>query len=163
MSSWSGRNPPILPITSPGTALPSNPHAVPALDHSRRRPSHTQDAPNMAPLNTGLPTGSHRHGHHRSISHPFASPFTGKGKKRDKAGPKYTTWDSDSDSDVTVPTQPTSSSPRKEARAVQGNELTEGKCQTCNSTVRWPRNSHVFRCTSCLMVTDLEAESPPRI
>ncbi|KAJ5121899.1 hypothetical protein N7448_003032 [Penicillium atrosanguineum] len=160
MPSWSGRNPPILPIASPSTALPSTPHTVPASDHSQRRPSHTHNAPNMVPLNTSLHTGSHRRGHHRSISHPFTSPFTGIAKKRDKAGPKYTTWESDSDSDVTVPTQPNSASPRKEAKVGQGNELTEGKCQTCNSTVRWPRNSHVFRCTSCLMVTDLEAESP---
>lgn len=160
MPSWSGRNPPIPLVVSPGAAHPSNPHPVPASDHSRRRPLHTHDAQNMAPLNTGLPTDSHSRGHHRSISHPFTSPFTGMGKKRDKAGPKYTTWDSDSDSDVTVPTQPTSASPRKETKGGQGNEMTEGKCQTCNSTVRWPRNSQVFRCTSCLMITDLEAESP---
>lgn len=165
MPSWSGRNPPIPPISSPGfAALPSNPPSVPASEHSRRRPSQTHDAPNMAPLNTSLPTGPHRRGHHRSISHPFSSPFTGIGKKREKAGPKYSTWDSDSDSDdITYAAQPTSSSPRKEPKGGHGNEMTEGKCQTCNSTVRWPQNSMVFRCTSCLMVTDLDAESPKEV
>jgi E3 ubiquitin-protein ligase HECTD2 len=161
MSSWSGRNPPIPSTTSPGfTALPLHPPSVPASDHSRRRPSQTHDAPTMAPLNVGIPTGPQRRGHHRSISHPFTSPFTGIGKKRDKAAPKYNTYDSDSDSDdVTFSAQPTSS-PRKEVKGGHGNEMTEGKCQTCNSTVRWPRNSKVFRCSSCLMVTDLEVELP---
>lgn len=111
----------------------------------------------MAPLNGIMPIDPHRRGHHRSLSHPFTSPFTAIGRKRDKA--KHNTWDSDSDSDeVTYPVQPLSTSPRKESQAGVGSDLAEAKCQTCNSTVRWPRHLKVFRCTSCLMVTDLENE-----
>lgn len=35
-------------------------------------------------------------------------------------------------------------------------DLTKGKCATCDSLLRWPRQSDVFRCTVCLMVNDLK-------
>lgn len=158
MPSWAGRNPPIPPSSSPGfAALSSNGVSVPALDNALRRPSQINDASTMAPLNGIMPIDLHRRGHHRSLSHPFTSPFTAIGGKREKA--RHNTWDSDSDSDeVTYPVQPVSTSPRKESKVGVGNDLAEGKCQTCNSTVRWPRHLKVFRCTSCQMVTDLENE-----
>ena len=31
-----------------------------------------------------------------------------------------------------------------------------GKCVTCDSTVRWPQDLKVFRCTTCLTINDLE-------
>lgn len=34
-------------------------------------------------------------------------------------------------------------------------EMTTGRCMTCHSTVRWPRDLKVFRCTECLTVNDL--------
>lgn len=35
-------------------------------------------------------------------------------------------------------------------------DFVNGKCATCDSSVRWPRQSDVFRCTICLMVNDLK-------
>ncbi|KAJ5363921.1 uncharacterized protein N7496_009634 [Penicillium cataractarum] len=106
----------------------------------------------MATMNGPAPT-SPRRGHHRSISHPF--PFPGLGKRRDKT--KANMWESDSDSDeVTFPTDTVNKSPRKDSKV--GGDLAETKCQTCNSTVRWPRDLKMFRCSACLMVTDLDPE-----
>lgn len=160
MPSRAGRNPSIPPSLSPGfPSLSLNGVSADTPDNAPQNSSHAHDASTMAPLNGIMPTASHRRGHHRSISHPFTSPFTAIGKKREKAAPKLNTWDSDSDSDeVTYPLQSLSTSPRKEAKGGTSNQLAEGKCPTCNSTVRWPRHLKVYRCTSCLMVTDLEPE-----
>ncbi|KAJ6144288.1 hypothetical protein N7470_008183 [Penicillium chermesinum] len=129
------------------------------LRFSRTRgdvPPNLQNAPEMAPMNASIPD-SPRRGHNRSISNPFSSPFK-------KKVTKQATWDSDSDSDdITYPAHTLATSPRKDGwKGGTGKETVEGKCQTCNSTVRWPRESQVFRCTTCLMVTDLEKEPPGR-
>ena len=39
-------------------------------------------------------------------------------------------------------------------------DLVTGKCLTCDSLVRWPRQLDVFRCTVCLMVNDLKPATP---
>jgi E3 ubiquitin-protein ligase HECTD2 len=112
----------------------------------------------MAPISGSAPKNSYHQGHSRSISNPFA----GLGRKRDKTVPKYETWDSDDDNDddLSFPQEPQSTSPRKGGnRGGSANDLVEGKCQTCDATVRWPRHLKVFRCTDCLMVTDLEPET----
>lgn len=159
MPSQSERHPPIPPISTSGTsAIPLRPSQTPGLESSSRRPLRSPDASNMAPVNGSAPKNSYHRGHSRSISNPFA----GFGRKRDKTAPKYETWDSDDDDDddVTFPQEPQSTSPRKGGnRGGSANDLAEGKCQTCNATVRWPRHLKVFRCTDCLMVTDLEPET----
>lgn len=161
MPSRPGRDPPLPPlppILSPGvTAPPSNlpraPPRAPASEITKKRLPERQNAPTMATMTGSAPT-SPRRGHHRSISHPF--PFPGLGKRRDKG--KANMWESDSDSDeVTFPTDSVDGSPRKDSKG--GGDLAEAKCQTCNSTVRWPRNLTTFRCSACLMVTDLEPET----
>lgn len=164
MSSRPGRNPPIPPSLRPGFApLPSIPPSAPPSENTQRRPLQPQNAPNMAPMNGSGPTSPRRRGHHRSISHPFVLPSAVGGKKRDKAAVEHG-WDSDSDSDDMPFHLPSlATSPRKDApKKVPGNNVLEGSCPTCNSTVRWPRNSEVFRCTACLMVTDLQDESPSK-
>lgn len=157
MPSRSERHPPIPPISTAGNAvIPElHPSQTPGLEISPRRIARPRDASVMPPLNGSSPKNSYHRGHSRSISNPFA----GFGRKRDKAAPKHATWDSDDDDDdeVTYPLEPESSSPRKGAAA--GNDIVEGKCQTCDATVRWPRHLKVFRCTDCLMVTDLEPMS----
>jgi E3 ubiquitin-protein ligase HECTD2 len=35
-------------------------------------------------------------------------------------------------------------------------DLVTGKCMTCDSMVRWPKNLHVFRCTVCMTINDLK-------
>ncbi|KAJ5278822.1 hypothetical protein N7478_004194 [Penicillium angulare] len=154
MPTQSERNPPIPSSSKPSLLSTS---ATPL-----RRPSQPQNDQIMPPMNGTSPTSPFRRAHHRSISHPF--PFATLGKKRDKAEPKNATWDSDSDSDeVTYPAQPLATSPRKDVpKGGLGGDLAEGKCQTCNSTVRWPRHLNTYRCTTCLMVTDLDAEPPKK-
>lgn len=159
MPSRSERPLPIPPISTSGTtAIPLHPSQIPGLETSPRRPVRPRDASNMSPINGSLPNNLYHQGHSRSISNPFA----GFGRKRDKVAAKHNTWDSDSDDDdeVSYPLQPESISPRKgAARGGSGNDIAEGKCQTCDATVRWPRHLKVFRCTDCLMVTDLEPDS----
>ena len=36
----------------------------------------------------------------------------------------------------------------------------EGKCATCDSSVRWPQHLEVYRCTVCLMINDLKPNVP---
>ncbi|BAE58012.1 unnamed protein product [Aspergillus oryzae RIB40] len=105
---------------------------------------------------TSPPHHFQRRGHSRSISHPFPSPFSSR--RRNKSISKHDFLDSDDDDDeVTYLPDPLSSSPRKGApRLSPGEELTTGKCMTCNCSVRWPRNLKVFRCTECLTVNDME-------
>ncbi|KAJ5403560.1 hypothetical protein N7509_003431 [Penicillium cosmopolitanum] len=168
MSSRSGRNPPIPSHSNPdfGGLLPSIPSSSLATERSLRRPIEPHDASAMSKLN-GDPNNSYRRGHHRSISHPFTSALSSIGKKRDKAAPKHdkydkeVKWDSDSDSDeITYPAKPISSSPRKDStKAGPSNGTAETKCGTCNSTVRWPQHLNVFRCSDCLMITDLEPDT----
>ena len=38
-------------------------------------------------------------------------------------------------------------------------EMVTGKCMTCDSLVRWPRELSVFRCTVCLTINDLHPVS----
>ncbi|KAJ5964193.1 uncharacterized protein N7479_004069 [Penicillium vulpinum] len=146
------RHPPIPPVSSSGTAaIPLHPSQIHGRETSPRRPARPHDVSIVSPANGSMPRSSQNRGHSRSISNPFA----GFGRKRDKTAAKYATWDSDDDDDdeVTYPLEPESSSPRKGAA---GNDIAEGKCQTCDATVRWPRHLKVFRCTDCLMITDLE-------
>ena len=166
MPSRSGRNPPIpLALGSGFTASPSNSSSLSTPENALRQPSQPQNAQTMASMNGSNPTSSYRGGHNRSVSHPFTSPFTGLGKKRGKDAPKHATWDSDSDSDdITYPAQPLQTSPRKDLpKGGSSHDLAEGKCQTCNSTVRWPRHLKVFRCTTCLMITDLDVEPARKV
>ncbi|KAK5787914.1 hypothetical protein VI817_010410 [Penicillium citrinum] len=170
MSSRSGRNPPFSshPNAGFGGLLPSIPSSTSTTERSLRPPHESHDASAMSKLDGDSLNDSYRRGHHRSISHPFTSALTGMGRKRDKAPPKNDKydkeikWDSDSDSDeVTYPIQPVSSSPRKDSnRGGPSNGMAETKCGTCNSTVRWPQHLSVFRCSDCLMITDLEPDTP---
>ncbi|CAG8366946.1 unnamed protein product [Penicillium salamii] len=160
MPSRSERQLPIPPVSSSGTAaIPLRPSQHTGLESSTRRPVRPRDAPNMAPISGSAPKSSYHPGHTRSISNPFA----GFGRKRDKAPLKPETWDSDDDDDdddLNLPQEPQATSPRKGGnRAGSANDLAEGKCQTCDATIRWPRHLNVFRCTDCLMVTDIGQET----
>jgi hypothetical protein len=57
-----------------------------------------------------------------------------------------------------TPSQPLTSSTRTVAGKAndphQPNLLT-GRCMTCASMVRWPKDLSVFRCTVCLTINDL--------
>lgn len=168
MSSRSGRNPPTPSHSNAdfGGLLPSISSSSLATERSLHRAIEPHDAPTISNLNGDSTSSSYRRGHHRSISHPFTSALSSIGKKRDKAAPKHdkydkgVKWDSDSDSDeITYPAKPISSSPRKDStKAGPSNGTAETRCGTCNSTVRWPQHLNVFRCSDCLMITDLEPD-----
>lgn len=159
MPSRSERHPPIPPISSSGTAAnPLRPPPEAGLESSSYNLTRPRDALNMNPMDGSAPKDVYRRGHSRSISNPFA----GFGRKRDNTAIKYGNWNSDSDEDDDdgiIPQESLATSPRKAGkRGASANDLLEGKCQTCDATVRWPRHLNVFRCTDCLMVTDLGPE-----
>lgn len=108
-------------------------------------------------LKPSKPSRPRQHG--RSLSHPFPSLFANKKKK-----PAYVPSD-DSDSDSTVdlaemtngksrPQQPHLT--QKDGPSSGSRDFATGHCMTCGSLVRWPRELHVFRCTICLTINDLQ-------
>ncbi|PWY95581.1 HECT-domain-containing protein [Aspergillus sclerotioniger CBS 115572] len=156
---------PYNPSHPPTSASPSghiHPAAIPFPAEGNSPYRIPQDAPGQASM-TGNPATSppYRRGHSRSISHPFPSPFGGIAKRRNRSISKKDNFlfdsDDEDDDEVTYLPDPHSSSPRKgPPRPIAAEEMTSGKCMVCNSTVRWPRNLKVFRCTECLTVNDLE-------
>ncbi|KAL4928560.1 uncharacterized protein BDV17DRAFT_92925 [Aspergillus undulatus] len=172
MPSRAAHKPSVHHPANPAGAQPStSPIRVPIVPgRSPNRSRHGPVDTNANSRVTGAPSlfsptspPPHRRGHTRSISQPFASAFTGVGKRRNKsisAEASLDTDDDDDDDDIYLPNpNPLSSSPRKghgHPRVQPKEELTTGRCMTCNSTVRWPRNLKVFRCTECLTVNDLE-------
>ncbi|KAJ5543446.1 hypothetical protein N7461_009449 [Penicillium sp. DV-2018c] len=160
MPSRSQRHLPIPPTSTSSTAaIHLYPPQTSELELSPPRAARPRDAPNMSPMSGSRPKHPNDRGHSRSISNPFA----GLGRMKDKITAKNDSWDSDSDDDddVTFPLEPESPSHREgAARGGPGNGTDEGKCPTCDATVRWPRRLNVFRCSNCLMVTDLEPDAP---
>ncbi|OJJ75094.1 hypothetical protein ASPBRDRAFT_53051 [Aspergillus brasiliensis CBS 101740] len=161
MPSRTPYNPSYPPTSgSPSSHIRSAAIPFPAEGNSPHR--IPQDGSGLSSM-TGNPATSppHRRGHSRSVSHPFPSPFGGITKRRNRSISKKDNFlfdsDDEDDDEVTYLPDPNSSSPRKgAARPTPAEEMTSGKCMVCNSTVRWPRNLKVFRCTECLTVNDLE-------
>lgn len=46
--------------------------------------------------------------------------------------------------------------PTAKPAKVPDKDLMTGKCMTCDSMVRWPKELKVFRCTVCLTINDLQ-------
>ena len=155
---------------------PTSNHAAPNSDpprsESRSHPvqhNHHQQYPSLhgVPVldpddvaSTSSPGKTPRHG--RSLSHPFPSIF-GVGKKSDKKGEETIDFDdTDSQEEYGPPMSPSFSGSPGGAILNRGftppveQDLATGKCATCGSLVRWPRNLVSFRCTVCLMVNDLK-------
>ena len=94
--------------------------------------------------------------HGRSLSHPFPSLF---GKQSDKKGTPRTKNKVDSSDDDLSDAKEVSQdrlAPIRSHSTPTHTESMTGKCMTCGSTVRWPRDLVVFRCTTCLTINDLE-------
>ncbi|KAK5092392.1 putative E3 ubiquitin-protein ligase [Lithohypha guttulata] len=140
------RNGPDLnrPLPAPPSSLP-NGYEIPTL---RRKP-------------VPEPTQPGQLGHSRSFSHPFPSLFGGKRQEK-KIYPRHDEVDSSEDAFG----QPKSGSSRSKKTQRSGSHRTNnkepvtGKCMTCDSTVRWPQDLKVFRCTTCLTINDLEPAEP---
>lgn len=88
------------------------------------------------------------------MSHPFPSLFSAKKKKHGEipaAGFEST------DDDATSPQARRNVAQHPAGKQkVQDKDLMTGKCMTCDSTVRWPKELKVFRCTVCLTINDLK-------
>ncbi|KAJ9221117.1 hypothetical protein DTO169C6_6503 [Paecilomyces variotii] len=155
MPSWSSRLHP-GPSTSSSSAAHANvSSAIPVAERTVPIPVNN-DVPVLIPFETPHPSA--RRSHSRSISHPFPSLFGGGNRKNSKGVSKQDFLDSDDDDDiVTYAPDPRSNSPRKVSqRPGPAEDVHTGKCMTCDSTVKWPRDVRVFRCTVCLTVNDLE-------
>ena len=93
--------------------------------------------------------------HGRSMSHPFPSLFTGK-KKRDGDSGAIGGFDS-TDSDTVSPVKSYGVTHKAAAKQkAPDKDLRTGKCMTCDSMVRWPKELKVFRCTVCVTINDLK-------
>ncbi|KAG7285282.1 hypothetical protein NEMBOFW57_009903 [Staphylotrichum longicolle] len=93
--------------------------------------------------------------HVRSVSHPFPSLFSSK-KKR--ASPTTAHDDSDSESGVDGPglkVKPPLMRNHRSGSSVGSRDFATGRCMTCGSLVRWPRELQTFRCTICMTINDL--------
>jgi E3 ubiquitin-protein ligase HECTD2 len=137
------------PVAQPSYA-PSRITEADILDSALSIPT-LNAVPNEAQRNTGgnpaRPTRTVSHG--RSISHPFPSLFSSKKKRQDESGGLESTDDDSGSSPIrSQHSGRQSKSPDK--------DLTTGKCMTCDSMVRWPKNLQVFRCTVCLTINDLK-------
>ncbi|KAL1881667.1 putative E3 ubiquitin-protein ligase [Paecilomyces lecythidis] len=151
MPPWSSRLHP-GPSTSSSNASRVNVSSIPVAERTVPIPINN-DVPVVIPFETPHPSA--RRSHSRSISHPFPSLFGGGNRKNSKGVSKQDFLDSDDDDDiVTYAPDPRSSSPRKGSQRPE--DASTGKCMTCDSTVKWPREVKVFRCTVCLTINDLE-------
>lgn len=152
MPTWSSRILPRPPSPSSHNPRPSNrtvdPDGGAALAISYNVPILPSSAPSRP--------------HRRSLSQPFPSLMPTSPRKGGRKVTKEDFLDSDSNDDDDDDYSDTmrhlyesrSHSPRKGWTPAE--DVVNGKCMTCHSTMRWPKNTKVFRCTICLMVNDLE-------
>lgn len=94
-----------------------------------------------------------RRSHARSTSQPFPSLMNSNAHRKPEK--KFTKRDFGLDLDFDFDDDGPAAVGLDHARNT-GDDTVTGKCITCNSTCRWPRNVQVFRCTICLTVNDLE-------
>lgn len=168
MPSWPTR----LFLGSSNTNNPASNQPQPSNDNplqSNRQRGPTQPATSLRspPLRaTGdsqiNPVHRRASQHGRSISHPFPSIF-GSGKKK---LPREEDEDKVIDAKTLLTGSPglyindQAGMSRLSGGNIDDNDFISGRCATCDSQVRWPKNLDVFRCTVCLMVNDLKLHVP---
>lgn len=103
--------------------------------------------------NSSKPTRTAGHG--RSMSHPFPSLFATKKKDSRHGDVAPGAGFESTDDDTASPSRSNvhNSGPKLK---VADKELMTGKCMTCDSMVRWPKELKVFRCAVCLTINDLK-------
>jgi len=126
------------------TDILENAYGIPSLPPS----PHT----NHGASRSSKPTQTPSHG--RSMSHPFPSLFSAKKKRHgETAAAGFESTDDDGSSHNVA--QYIAQHPAGKQR-VPDKDLMTGKCMTCDSMVRWPKELTVFRCTVCLTINDLK-------
>jgi E3 ubiquitin-protein ligase HECTD2 len=124
-----------------------NAYGIPTLSN----PQNGRPGPSSS--SSTKPNSAASHG--RSMSHPFPSMFYGK-RKGSGAASGEVGGDAIEDDD----TSPDKNMGGTKYPKVPDKDLTTGKCMTCNSSVKWPKNLQVFKCTVCLTVNDLVPFTP---
>jgi E3 ubiquitin-protein ligase HECTD2 len=94
--------------------------------------------------------------HGRSLSHPFPSIFSGRKKKQGDTVGIGGCESTDEEKVPPVLARHTALNSTAKHAKVADKDLTTGKCMTCDSMVRWPKELKVFRCTVCLTINDLK-------
>lgn len=160
MPPWSNR---LLPGSSRNELGPSNNATSPSRSSRLTETEILENAygiPTLPPpphasygaSNISKPTRTPSHG--RSMSHPFPALFSGKKKRTagSAGGSAYESTDDDVALPYVVPNDGQIPTPKQK---VPDKDLMTGKCMTCDSMVRWPKDLKVFRCTVCLTINDL--------
>ena len=163
------RGPPATSSGSPKTKVRSdrNPST-----HSPAYESHPPDPPLL-----GVPVlasndlivaspPKHKPQHGRSHSNPFTSLFA-NGKKTEKvldAEMRDDVVDS-FDQQLASSSRPSTSNQTivnaTESAENHDKQLVVGKCSTCDTALKWPRQVDSFRCQICLMINDLKPSISP--
>ena len=156
MAPWSNR------LLSPGSRNDSGPSTPSATSPVLPRGGNTrvtegdvlENASGIPTLPGPSPSPSKRHG--RSKSHPFPSLFSGRKKKHGDTVGIGGIESTDDEKVSPVPARNTALNPDAKQTKFPDKELMAGKCMTCDSSVRWPKELKVFRCTVCLTINDLK-------
>lgn len=114
-------------------------------------------APDQRPVAIHVRNGQQLPGRGRTMSH---SPSIPHGKKKghgDHTAMEYGSGDSNNRAmfSALTPQSLLKSGASRSAKAQQDRDLTTGKCMTCDSMVRWPKELAVFRCSVCVTINDL--------
>ncbi|KAI9770729.1 MAG: putative E3 ubiquitin-protein ligase [Geoglossum simile] len=165
MASWPARFISNPPGSNPGLPTATSANPTPSSAPIWGQTHITQGEPGAQPLCDDpilQPSSRQRTQHSRSISHPFPS-FFSQGKRvgrRSRSDEAFGT-DSTDDENAVVPggnfSSVTAKPDQSKARLVgPEKDLITGRCMTCDSLVRWPKELNVFRCTICLTINDLK-------
>ncbi|KAK0651290.1 hypothetical protein B0T16DRAFT_322335 [Cercophora newfieldiana] len=107
------------------------------------------------------PRRPQRPAHSRSMSHPFPSLFSSKKKKSAQMVADL----SDSESADEAGPMPKLNKQQQQQQQTRGHkngsspgsrDFSTGRCITCGSLVRWPRELQLFKCTICLTINNLQ-------
>ena len=153
-----------------GTSAPSSTSSVqrsPDIESPPPKHGPSKTTPRRVSASTSSSSRNRPAIHGRSLSHPFTSRLHGDRQinRRTEGRNEFNALDTVEDEDPGIP----SGFSRDhvftgQMGSLQHNEknLVTGKCATCGSFVRWPKDVDVFRCTICLMVNDLTPASKAR-
>ena len=156
----------------PGSPAADNPSSRPTSRALRNAPYQSQQIDNYQdPPLLGVPIlaansiapsrPAQRPRHERSHSHPFPSIF---GNGRRTGGEVEADLLDDILDDFYDSTRLSPGLASKDHMASANvvpqpnaeQDLVTGRCSTCDSAIRWPRQVQTFRCTVCLMINDLK-------
>ena len=98
--------------------------------------------------------------HSRSYSHPFPTIFSKARISADRPQTKQNGVFIDRSTNQNGYILPGArEKPRLQQQASLNADLIKGRCATCDTLVRWPKDLTVFRCTVCLMINDLRSSN----